>query len=140
MKRYLVVVADRQNGKFFTLYKGMLEDEGEEIYDRDVPQKVKAEHTRPGKVQNHIQEHLHKHLKHVGESAYEFVRKNQTDIDGVIVGGHDEMHSTVIKYLPKELAKIVVGKFKADTDMPVDELTKRALETVKNDAVHHVVT
>lgn len=133
MKRFLIIIADRQVGRYFTTYGDMHEND-EEIIESDVPQKVKAHGFRVGKIDRHIRDHLYRHLKHVGLRAFEYVRFEMWKIDGVIVGGHNEMHSTIINCLPSELAKNVVGTFVADTDMTLDELTQRAFH-----AVHHTI-
>lgn len=124
--RYLVVLADRQNGKFFTIYGNSFEDLGEEILDRDVPQKIKNE-GRPGKISRHIRDHLYKHLKHVGKSALDYlIRKRIKGINGVIIGGHKELLKDIEKFLPARLRNKIVGHFIADTDLSIGDLTRKA--------------
>ncbi len=125
-KRYLVVLADRQRGKFFTIFDGNFEDTAEEIFD-DVPQKVKAEHTRPSKIQAHIRDHLHQHLKRVGEGAMDFLVKNRIkQLDGVIIGSHKELFGQIEKFLPERLQKKVIGKFVADFHLSTGDITQKA--------------
>lgn len=131
-KRFLVVLADRQRGRYFTIHLGSFEDQGEEILDRDVPQNVKAEHTRPGKVQNHIRDHLYKHLKHVGVEALNYlIKKRIKGIEGVIIGGHQELLSRIKEFLPSKLKNKVVGQFIAKPNLPLGDLTEKANKILK---------
>lgn len=129
MKKYLIIYADRQHGRFFTT-DDYLHDHDEIVIESDVPQKIKAQGFRVDKLDEHIRVHLHKHLKEVGQKAFEYIRPEIWKIDGVLVGGHKELHNTIIKFLPHELARNVLSTFVADSDMTLDELTYKALETL----------
>lgn len=131
LKRYLVIVADRQRGKFFTIYMNTFEDEGEEVIDKDVPQKVKVDNARPGKVERHIRDHLYKHLKYVGKKALDYVLKQYKHLDGVVVGGHKELVNKTKEYLPPQLKSKVLGVFIAGTDLSIGELTEKAREVTQ---------
>lgn len=131
-KRYLVILADRHKGRFFTIFMNTFENQGEEIAD-DVPQNVKKEHTRPGKVQQHIHEHLLKHLKHVGEKALDFlIRRRIKEIDGVIICGHQELLSTIRNCLPARLKDRVVAEIVSQIDVPIGELTKTIVNELED--------
>lgn len=130
-KRYLVIVADRQHGKYFTIYHDTWEDKGEEFRNIFVPQKVKAEGFRTGKIGHHIRDHLLRHLKEVGKKALNFVKKQKIVVTGgVVIGGHGEMLSTIRKYLPEDLRKKVIGYFITTTDLPVGELADKAKQVI----------
>lgn len=121
-QRYLVIVADRQYGKYFPMNRNTWEDKGGEVCDANVPQKVKAEGFRTGRIGNHIRDHLHRHLKNVGVKALEYTRKKNIPINGVILGGHDEMLSTIKRLLPQDLRKLVIARFVSSISLPVGEL------------------
>jgi peptide subunit release factor 1 (eRF1) len=130
-KRYLVILADRQRGRFFTIFADTFEDEGEQIFD-EVPQKVRAEHTRPGHVQQHIRDHLHRHLKRVGLSAKDFLIKRKIrKIDGILLGGHQELLNSLEKFLPPKLRLKVIGKFVTDVSLSVAEITEKVNAEIK---------
>ncbi len=129
--RYLVILADRQKAKFFTIFMGSFEGEVEQLFD-EVPQKVKAEHTRTGKVQRHINEHLHQHLKHVGQKANDFLIKRKIkNLTGVVIGSHQELMHSIEKYLPKRLQDKVIEEFVLDLDQPLSDITEKINQNIK---------
>ncbi|QQG43179.1 MAG: hypothetical protein HYW45_03185 [Candidatus Daviesbacteria bacterium] len=132
LKRYLVIVADRQHGRFFTIFMGTFEDQGEWVEDKDVPQRIKAEGFRVAKIGRHIIEHLHKHLKHVGDEALNYlVKRRIKGINGVILGSHQELLSSLKKSLPPKLKNKVVGEFVADWHLSIGDLTEKANEVLR---------
>lgn len=127
-KRYLVILADRKKAKFFTIYLGDFEDLGEEIIKDDVPQKVKAEDHRPGKISRHIRDHLIKHLKYIGDQALEYLIKRKIrQIDGVFIGTHKELFSDIKNNLPSRLKRKVIGKFVTEPDEPLGDTTSEII-------------
>lgn len=130
-RRYLVILADRQKGRFFTLFRHSLEDQGKAIFD-EVPQKVKAEGTRVGKMARHIQDHLYQHLKNVSTKAkYYLIKRRPDTISGVIIGGHQEMLNQIKRTLPSSLRSKVTGQFIADLNQPLHQLAKKATQLLK---------
>lgn len=131
-QRYLVIVSDRKKGKYFTLLGDKIEDKGEVVLDEDVPQKVKAEFTRPGKVDRHIRDHLYHHLRHVGKRAWAYIlKKHIRHLSGVIVGSHKELINKTKEFLPVQLKNKVIGEFIASVDFSHDELTNRVISTLR---------
>jgi peptide subunit release factor 1 (eRF1) len=130
-ERYLVILADRQRSKFLIIHNGTFEDHSEQFFD-DVPQKVKAEYTRTGKVQRHIADHLHQHLKLVGKRALEFlVKRKIRKLDGIILGSHKELLHQIEKFLPKRLQNQVIGEFVMDIDLPFGDITEKIYSNFK---------
>lgn len=130
-KRFLVIVTDRQKGRYFTIFMDSLEKLGNEIRHEDVFEKVRAEKTRMGKSARHIQDHVQHHLKNVGEEVMNFLIKNRINqLDGVIVGGHRELIHKTEHYLPSKLRRKVVGEFVTDVHSPVGELAELAKRAV----------
>lgn len=128
-KRYLVILVDRQKGKFFTIYAGTFEGQGEDVFD-DVHQKVKNDNGRQGKVPRHIRDQMLKHLEKVGEKAMDYlVALRIKQLDGVFIGTHKELFSDVKDSLPSKLRHKILGKFVSTTDRPVGDVT--------NDVISH---
>lgn len=127
-KRYLVIVGDRQKGKFFTIYKNRFEDQVMQFRDETVPQNVKKEGMRrAGKTQSHIRDHLDKHLKELGERALDYIRSRDVGhVDGVIVASRKELLNKMKESLPGPLKNSVIGEFNGLPDLPVGELTEKA--------------
>jgi peptide subunit release factor 1 (eRF1) len=131
-KRYLVILADRQKGRFFTIFQNNFEDEGAQVFD-EIPQKVKVEHTRPGHIQRHIKDHLHKHLKLIGERAYQFlVNRKIKGIEGIILGSHQELLNPLKNLLPNKLKTRVLGELITDINLSVAEITEKVEQEVKD--------
>lgn len=131
IKRYLVILADRQKGRYFTIFMNTFEDQGEQILDDDVPQKIKSE-GRPKKVNQHIRSHLYHHLRHVGQKGLDYlIERGVKQVDGVIIGGHQEMLNDIEKFLPPKLKNKVIGRVITRTDVPVGDLTEKIVSEIK---------
>lgn len=128
-KRYLVILADRQKAKFFTLFLGTVEEKGE-ITDKAVPQKVKAAHTRTDHVNQHIRNHLHYHLKLVGQKLKEFAISKKIDV--VLIGGHKELFNQVKKHLPYQLRDKIRGEFVSELNIPTEQIAEKSKLVIKN--------
>jgi peptide subunit release factor 1 (eRF1) len=126
-KRILVVLADRKKGKFFTVCMDSFEDQGEELVD-NVRQNVKAD---KGSRHRHIQEQLHKHLKHVGDKAREYLAKRHIkEIEGVIIGGHKELLHQIKECLPPELKRNVIAEFVTELTLPIGAMTEKVKQQI----------
>lgn len=131
-KRYLVILADRKKTRFFTIFLGDFENQGEELVAEDVPQKVKAEGYRPGKIQRHIKDHLRKHLKNVGDKAMDYLIANRINqLDGIFIGTHQELFSEIKDNLPRKLKHKVSGEFVTDVNKPLAEVTAEVISKFK---------
>jgi peptide subunit release factor 1 (eRF1) len=131
-KRYLVILADKRIGKFFTIHMDELEMDGGQVFD-DVPSRVKSEDGKYGKVGQHVQDHVHHHLKNVGEKAMEFlINKKIKQLDGVIIGGHKQFLSQVKHCLPSKLQHKVIGELVTDMHNTTTSLTQKVLQSVLN--------
>ncbi len=124
-KRILVIAADRKNGRIFTIFLGNFEDEGRVIKDSVVPQKIKDDNARQGKVDRHVRNHLHKHLRLVIDEAEKYVSKNKLLINAVVIGGHKELLSEIRSCLPPHLKRIVAGELVCEPDAPLGEITEK---------------
>ena len=124
-KRYLVILADREKMRFFTIHLGKIE-ETKEIIDDQVPQRVKA-HTinlgRTDKIMRHIEYHLNEHLKLVAKEAKNFVKGKKIDL--VVIGGHKEMLHKIRKHLLYPLNKKVLGEFVTELNIPLSKISYR---------------
>lgn len=131
-RRYLVILADRERGRYFTIFLNHFEDPGEMIKDKgEVPQKIKPEGRRQNKVDRHIQEHLDNHIEHVCSSALNYAKLK--NIDGVIVGGHKELVHKIEDFLPSQLKHKIIGEFVSNVDAPLGDLTEKSKQVI----AHH---
>lgn len=130
LKRYLVVLADRSRGRFFTIYLGNFEDEAVIINHESLH---KAKVYDIDHVDQHIRDHLYKHLLNVGLKALEFTRNKR--IDGVLIGGHKELIKQIWNCLPKVLKGKTIGEFNTEINLPLGDLTdkvKKLMVGLKN--------
>lgn len=131
-KRYLVILADRQKGRFFTIFMNTFEDQGEKMKDEDVPQKVKAEGFRVAKIGRHIKDHLYRHLKHVCKSALNYlISKRIKQIDGVVLCSHEELFPYLRKFLPSKLRDKVILEIVSKVNVPIGDLTNKIVHEVR---------
>lgn len=133
-RRYLVILPDREKAKFFTLFAGQLEDQGE-ISDASVPQQVHPgaqkvlRGEREDKINRHIQDHLNRHFELITHKITEFIREKS--ISGVIIGGHKNQFASFEKHLPKSLQEKIVGEFVSELHTNMNELLAKAQKIVK---------
>lgn len=121
-KPYLVLLADREKARLFTVHLGEIE-ESKDVFDGQVPQRVKhGDDTwdQQNKIQRHIEDHLHRHLNSIAVEAKEFVKGNPVSF--VIVGGHKEIIPKIKKHLAYPLNKMVLGEFVTELNIPLNEV------------------
>ncbi|MBI2599920.1 hypothetical protein HYW43_03305, partial [Candidatus Daviesbacteria bacterium] len=121
-QRYLVLLVDRKKAKFFTVYLGEIAEQ-KEVFNGDVPQRVKAKTINWGrydKIPRHIEDHLNKHLKQISQAVYDFaIDKN---IHFIILGGNKEIILKIRKHLHYPLNKMVLGEFVTQLNIPLNEV------------------
>lgn len=146
--RYCVLVVDARKARLFTMYLGEIE-EHLGYFESDTPSWISDGEGRaargpavgPGpwagwresKIQRHIQDHVHRHLKEV--SARVFQGFKAFGFDRLIVGapqGKDgKIFPLLERHLHSYLRERLAGVFPGAPDMPEAELKARALETAR---------
>lgn len=131
--RYLIILADREKTRLYTLYLGTIEDK-EEFNDADVPQKVKANGSSEleKRIDRHIKDHLHKHFDAVAKRARAFIQRKP--LAGVVIGGHKTSMHVLENHLPKVLQKKIIGEFIADTDLDINSVVQKSKEIIQKQA------
>ncbi len=133
--KYLLMLIDRENTKFLLVCDNHLiaEKKVEKDY---VPQKVKhGDDTwdSQDKIFRHIEDHLHRHLKHSASEAAQFVKG--VGIHGILIGGHKPLFSKVNQHLPASLSKKVIGNFVTElkvTNKKIIDLAFSEIEKIEN--------
>lgn len=121
-RKYLVVLADREKARLFTVHLGKIE-ESKDIFNGDVPQKVKAKKTdygRDDKIFRHIEDHLHRHLQVIAKATKDFTKGK--NIHFIILGGHKELLPKIKEHLPYPLKGKVKGEFITELKVPLNEV------------------
>lgn len=130
-KTYMILLVDRKQAKMFILREGSV-GAREEFQNGDVPRKVKhGDDTwdAPDKIFRHIEDHLHRHLKAIGEKASDFAKKYR--VDAIIIGSHIPLFAKIEKHLPYPLPQKVRGRFITELKAPFGEILTRAEKKIK---------
>jgi len=147
--RYLVLVADARKARVFTLYLGEIE-EHTGLLESDTPSWVSEDEGRGArgprgggvsawagwrepKIQRHIQDHVHRHLKTVTERAFEIYKR--LGCDRLIIGAPEATEGKIFPmirhHLHRYLQERFAGVFPGDPDMALEELKKRVLQVAQ---------
>ena len=125
-RKYLVLLVDREKAKIFTVRLGEIEEE-EDIFDNQVPQRVKAKTINLGrtdKIMRDIEYHLNEHLKLVAKIAKEFILGK--NIHFIVIGSHEELLPKIKRHLPYPLDKIVLGEFVTELNIPLNQILSQS--------------
>ncbi len=133
-RRFLVILADREKARYFTLHMGQVESQGG-VEDPSVPQKVtgRGANELHKKFDQHVREHLNKHMKFIGSKVNDFAKNKQ--ISGVIIGGHKETLRNLRENLPQNLQKKIMGEFVSELNTSMNtivEESKKIVETINS--------
>ena len=125
-RRTSVLLVDRTRARVFEIFMGEMEEQSE-IFS-DVPSKVREGGwygLSEKRIDRHIEQHLHDHLKKVTEQA--FLHFREKGFDWLFLGGQSEilpaMEDTLHPYLRERLKRT----FRTDLDAPPQEVLNKAL-------------
>jgi peptide chain release factor subunit 1 len=141
--RYCVVVTDSSKARIFSLYMGDFEEHPDVFIQSEVPDRVNVKISMTGdpatgvrgglgaqRIQRHIKDHIHRHLKSVAGQTFNIFRGKRFDRlivagpeDNLIPWFHDHPHS----YLKERLA----GDFRAHPEDNEKELQEKALHVAQ---------
>lgn len=129
--RYLVVVADAEKARIFTLMLGELEehavDGSRPVWARRIgPQPAGTGVWHGSRQEREIEDHVHRHLRKVAELAFDAF--GATAPDAVIVGGPEEdVLPFLVDHLHSYLQERLAGTFDGRPDQPLAEIRERAV-------------
>lgn len=140
--RYCVLVADSRKARIFTLYLGEFEEETDVFIEDEVPDRVRAklsmtsggEGVQGGlgdeRVQRHIQDHVHRHLKYVAQQTFNVFRDKR--FSRLILGGHQDKVLPWLKdHLHSYLRQRLAGEFHAGPEESESRLKEQALDVAR---------
>jgi peptide chain release factor subunit 1 len=126
-ERYCTVLVDRERARVFAVTMGEIEEQSQ-ILD-DVPGKVRASGWGgydERRIERHIEDHVHRHLKHAADVAYELFQRKK--FDRLILGGRPEVLADFEKVLHSYLKERISARVAVDASVSLDEAFKRTME------------
>lgn len=127
LKRYCVLLIDREKARIFSVYLGEIE-EFTEVFD-EVPPQVREGGwygLEEKHIHRHIEDHVLHHLKHVAQVLFdEFHRRK---FDRLILGGTPENLSLFQELLHPYLKERLVARIDLPVTAPVREVLEKSLE------------
>lgn len=130
MKQYLVILADRKRAHLILVKNGKVV-----LYEKlptDLaPRKVKHgqnDWDAPDKILRKRNGLLDIHLENISKSAIEFTKNIR--IDGVVFGGHQDLHHKIAETLTYPLKNKFIGFFITELKIPQNQLTEKALQRI----------
>jgi peptide chain release factor subunit 1 len=123
-ERFCTVLIDREKARLFLVHMGSIREQSE-VFD-DVP----GQHDQGGwsqaRFQRHIEEHVAKHLKHVGEVLLRFFKRR--GFEHLILAGPEETMTEFERGLHDYLRKRVVARITLPMTAGTEEVLTRSLE------------
>lgn len=147
--RYCIVVIDSSKARIFSLYMGEFEEHPDVFIQSDVPDRVNVKISMTGdlavgvrgglgaeRIQRHIKDHIHRHLKHVAEQTFKIFREEKFD-KLIIAGAGDKVLPWFQDHLHSHLKEHLIGQFFAQPEDNDEELKDKAIqEAQKAERLH----
>jgi len=134
-QNYLVLLADRRKALLLKLNRGEVAGK-KEVHTPDVedevPQNVKGRNLamRDGKIDRHVQVHLHRHLKKIGQEVDSFLEEQP--IAGVLIGGHKSLLHPLGSTLSKPIQDKILKEFIVDLNAPLNDLIEKSKKELRS--------
>lgn len=128
---YAVALVDREHARIFRIQLGEI-SEHEELFTPDIPRKHKKggwQGRDENKFRNHIDVHVHFHLKDVAKHLEETVQTGE--VHHIIIGGTEEAILLFNKMLPQPIISKIDGSFIADMHAGNDEILEKSMGIIK---------
>lgn len=130
-EHYLFIAADLKKAYLFLFKKGAVETT-RTIMDPSVNKKIKSNqgemNGRNKKYDHKIDNQIHSHMQLIAREATNLISGKH--VNGIFIGGHKTMFSTLEKELPQDLQKKLRGEFVTELNIPQDELVAHCLKTL----------
>lgn len=143
--RYCVLVTDARKARIFSLYLGDFEEHPDVFIEDEVPDRVRVSRSMTvsgtagsgvwgglgdQRIQRHIEDHVHRHLKGVADRTFRFFQERKFDL--LILGGPEDKVLPWIKdHLHSYLQERLAGEFHARPELSETELKEKALEVAR---------
>jgi peptide chain release factor subunit 1 len=141
--RYCVVVTNSSKARIFSLYMGEFEEHPDVFIQSDVPDRVNVKISITGdlavgargglgaeRIQRHVKDHIHRHLKYVAEKTFKVFREEKFD-KLIIAGARDKVLPWFQDHLHSHLKDHLIGQFYAHPEDNGEELKEKALQEAR---------
>ena len=120
---YLFIIADRKKAFLFLFNRGEVEIQ-KSIMHPGVRKATRIDsgelHGRNTKLSNHIVNQLHRHLQLILQEVEKLIKNKH--INGLFLGGHQQLFHSIEKELPVVLKEKLRGEFITELNIPKNEL------------------
>ncbi len=141
--RYGILLSNSRDARLFTLYLGEIEDHTDMLFQDYVPDRVqvnlsmsasRGEGIRSGlggqRVQRHIEDHIHQHLKNAAEKTFELYKTK--GFEHLILGGPEDKSIPWLKdHLHSYLQDRVIGEIHIHPQANNEEIKEKVLDMVQ---------
>ena len=123
-ERFCTVLIDREKARLFLAHMGSITEESE-VFD-DVPGKHDQGGWSQARFRRHIEEHVGRHFKHVGEVLFSFLKRR--GFDHLILAGPEETVTEFERGLHDYLKQRMAARITLPMTATADEVLARSLE------------
>jgi peptide chain release factor subunit 1 len=132
--RYMVVVLERDKARFFSIFLDEIEQMSE-IIQSDVPQRINAARAewkglRETKIQGHIRDHLHRHLKKVAEETGDYFKYGKKGFSHLVIGAHRELVEKFTEILGVRSRKKLIGSYHIIHGYNLNRIKEKSKEVI----------
>ena len=132
--RYMVVVLERDRARFFSIFLDEIEQMSE-IMQNDVPQRINAARAewkglRETKIQGHIRDHLHRHLKSVAEETENYFKYRKKGFSYLVIGAHRELVEKFTEILGARSRKKLIGSYRIVSGYNLNRIKTKSREVI----------
>lgn len=121
-KRYFIILISKDRARLFEQSMGTLVEHSE-ILD-EIPHSTKQAGwygLKERRIQRHINDHIHRHFKHVAETSLNFLQTNH--YDNVITCGRKEILPDFERHLNSNIRRKIVSRINLDPGIPTSDLS-----------------
>lgn len=124
-QKFIIIGVERKKAKFFVVDKGSIQ-KVVEFEKSNMPKAAKGSYPsglaypRVDKIARHVDVHVDRFLKKVANSTISLSRSFPQTF--IILTGRKELFSKLKKFLPAHILAKIKTEFKADLDMPNNEI------------------
>ena len=116
-------------------FLGEIEEISEILFD-DVPQRINAARAewkglRETKIQGHIRDHLHRHLKRVAKETEDHFKYGKNKSSHLVIGAHRELVEKFTEILGVKSREKLIGSYRIIPGYNLNRIKKKSMEVIQ---------